>query len=147
VSATGPQPLGGIRMALLVAGVLMFVAQTAGAWIVAPSVTGPGDAGAGPLAALWVASIGWSSVTVLLLVRHAEVPDIATAAMLVVIAAYAAFTLSAALDVRDSGDAVNTTDALFLGVTAGGLTSVVVWGVALGAARLLRLPRGDELRG
>jgi hypothetical protein len=147
VTDVEPQlPLTGRRKLLLAAGGAMFIAQACGAWVVAPSITGPGDASAAALAGLWAASVAWSSVAVLLLVRQADVPDIATASMLVVIAAFAAFTLSAALDVRDSDDAVNVTDALFLGVTGGGLTSVLVWGVALAVARLLRLPTTAGLR-
>lgn len=139
-------PLTRWRVALTIAGAAMFLAQVAGAAAIAPRITGTGDANAGALAAVWAASIPWSAVAVLLLVRQADLPDVATASMLVVIAAFGAFALSAAYDARGTDDAVNLTDALFLGVTGGGLTAMIVWGVAMGVARALRLPttRGRE---
>jgi hypothetical protein len=66
---------------------------------------------------------------------------LALAALLPSIAAFAAFTLSAALDARGRADETNLVDALFFGVTTGALTALPVWGVAEVAARLLRLPR------
>jgi hypothetical protein len=133
-------PLTTRRKALLAAGALMLVAQVLAAWVISPALTGPGDASAGALAATWCGSVAWSAATALLLVRLADLPDVATASMIAVISAFAAFTLSGALDLRGTDDAVNVTDALFLGVTAGGLTSVVVWLIAFAVARLLRLP-------
>lgn len=133
-------PLTTRRKALVAVGAAMALAQIATAVYVAPRITGAGDASAGALAAIWAASIPWSAVAVLLLVRQADIPDVATASMLVVIAAFGAFGLSAAFDARDSDGAVNLTDALFLGVTGGALTAMIVWGAAMAAARLLRLP-------
>jgi hypothetical protein len=34
---------------------------------------------------------------------------------------------------------------MFLGVTGGALTAMIVWGVAMAAARVLRLPTTREL--
>lgn len=140
----GPQlPLSTRRKALLAAGAAMFAAQVIGAIAVAPPTTGEGDANGALLIALWAASVAWSTVTVLLLIRQAEIPDIATASMLVVISAFAAFSLTAAFDARGTESEVNVTDALFLGVTGGALTAMIVWGAATGIARALRLPRGE----
>jgi hypothetical protein len=140
-------PLTSLRRALVVAGLALFGAQALAAWAVAPATTGPGDADAGVIAGMWAASILWSVATVLLLVRQADLPDIATASFVVTITAFGAFALSAALDVRGTEGEVNVTDALFMGVTSGALTALAVWGIALGAARLLRLPTTEGLRG
>ena len=137
-------PLTTARKVMLGAGVGLFLAQLAAAILIAPATTGPGDANAGALAACWLASIPVSVVIVLLIVRQANLPDIATASMLVSISTYAAVALSGALDARGEGDDSNLTDALFLGITGGALTGVVVWGIALGAARLLKLPTTDH---
>jgi FtsH-binding integral membrane protein len=128
---------GKVRLAC---GIALFLAQLLAAIVVAPMITGPGDADAGWLAAFWLASVPVAVVTVLLVVRQANLPDIATASMLVAISVYATFALSGALDARGDGDRSNLTDALFLGITGGGLTGVLVWGVALAMARLLKLP-------
>jgi hypothetical protein len=143
----GPQlPLTNRRKALVAAGLAMWAAQCAAAFALAPRTTGPGDADAGVLGALFAGCIAWSVVAVLLLVRQTDLPDVATASMLVVISAFGIFALSAALDVRGTPDEVNITDALFLGITAGGLTSLMVWGIAMGIARVLRLPTTAHLR-
>ncbi|HEY8172275.1 MAG TPA: hypothetical protein VIH21_04245 [Dehalococcoidia bacterium] len=118
----------------------MFLIQIGAAIALAPPTTGVGDANAGLLAAMWAGSVLWSATAVLLLVRHADLPDIATASMLVTIAAFAAFTLTAAFDARGTKAEVNLVDGLFLGVTAGALTAMLVWGIALGTARILKLP-------
>ena len=143
----GPQlPLTNRRKALVAAGLVMWAAQCAVAFVLAPRTTGPGDADAAALGLLFAGCIAWSVVTVLLLVRQADLPDVATASMLVVISACGLFALAAALDVRGTPDEVNITDALFLGITAGGLASLVVWAIAMGAARVLRLPTTAHLR-
>jgi hypothetical protein len=98
------------------------------------------------LASLWAASVLWCAVITLLLVRQADLPDIATASMLVTIATLASFTLSGAWDLRGTEDAVNVTDALFLGVTGGGLTALLVWAIATFIARVLRLPTTAHLQ-
>ena len=121
-------------------GAAMFLAQLAGAVLVAPAVTGPGDADAGLLVSIWGGITLWSVAVTLLLVRQADLPDIATAAMLVTIATFATFTLAAAFDLRGTEHDVNMVDALFLGVTGGALTAMVVWGIAMFLARVLRLP-------
>ena len=111
----------------------MFVAQVVAALALAPVVTGEGDANAAAIAALWAASIPWSVVAALCVVRQADLPDIATASMLVTIAPYAAFTLMAAYEARGTRAETNLVDAMFLGVTGGA------------AARLLRLPTTRDL--
>ena len=118
----------------------MALAQAAAAWFVAPAVTGPGDADALVLVGLWFGCIAWSTAAALLLVRQADIPDVATAAMLVTIVAGGAFSLSAAWDLRGTDDSTNLSDALMLGVTGGALTGVAVWGAAMLIARRLRLP-------
>lgn len=133
-------PLTPRRKALVAMGAVWFAAQVVVAVVVAPRITGPGDANVGVLVSLWGLTTLSSVVAALLLVRQADLPDIATASMLVTIATFAAFTLAAAYDVRGTDDAVNMVDALFLGVTSGALTAMVVWGIAMFVARVLRLP-------
>jgi hypothetical protein len=112
----------------------------------APPTTGADDANGWLLLGIWLASIGWSVATALLLVRQADLPDVATASMLVCITAFAAFALSAGFDARGTDAEQNLTDALFLGVTTGALDGLIVWGIAMGVARALRLPTTRELR-
>lgn len=133
-------PLTPRRKVLAGIGAAMFVAQLAVAYLVAPEITGPGDANAGALAALWAGAIAWSVVAALLIVRQADMPDVATASMLLTIATFAVFGLSAAWDVRGTEDEINVVDSLFLGVTSGALTGLLVWGIAMLVARVLRLP-------
>jgi hypothetical protein len=139
-------PLTARRKVLVAAGAALFVAQVAAALVLAPMFTGPDDANPGAVVSLWGVVTLSSVVVTLLLVRQADLPDIATAAMLVTIATFAAFTLSAAYDVRGTDDEVNMVDSLFLGVTSGALTALVVWGIATFLARLLRLPTTEHLR-
>lgn len=133
-------PLSARRKVLVVLGAAMFLVQVGAAAALAAPTTGEGDARAGILAAMWCGALAWSVVTTLLLVRQANLPDIATASMLVTIATFGTFTLMAALDARGSESEVNLVDALFLGVTGGALTGLLVWGAAMGVARVLRLP-------
>lgn len=139
-------PLTPRRKAMLAAGAALFFAQIGAAVAVAPLMTGAGDADAGVLLIAWLVSIAWSVVTVLLLIRQADLPDIATASMIVAISVFAVFALAAAYDVRGTDDEANLTDALFLGVTAGGLTAMIVWGLATAVARALKLPTTAHLR-
>jgi hypothetical protein len=138
-------PLTNARKAMLAAGGAMFVAQTVAAWLIAPLVTGEGDANAGAIFALWAASIPWSAAAALLIVRQADLPDIATASMLVTIPPFALFTLTAAIGARGTDAEYDLVSAMFLGVTAGALTSIIAWGIAMLAARLLRLPTSVDL--
>jgi hypothetical protein len=143
----GPQlPLTPIKKTLLAAGIAMFAAQLAGAITAAPRMTGTGNTEASVLIAMWGASIAWSAVTALLLVRQADLPDVATASFLVVISPFVAFALTAALNARGSDAEVNVVDTLFLGVTAGALTGLIVWAIAMAVARLLHLPTTAALR-
>jgi hypothetical protein len=143
----GPQlPLTPRRKALAAAGAAMVLAQIAVAVLLAPSLTEAGNTDTGTLVALWALSIPWSAVAVLLLVRQADLPDIFTAAFTVTISACAMFALIAALDRRGGAGEVNLVDTLFFGVTVGGITGLIVWGIAMGAAKLLRLPTTEALR-
>jgi hypothetical protein len=141
----GPQlPLTSRRKALLAVGLAMFTLQAVGAAVAGPATTGD-NANAAAIAAIWGACVAWSTVTALLLVRQADLPDVATASFVVTIAACAAFSLSAAIAARGTKAQIDLVDGLFLGVTGGGLTSVIVWGLAMGAARVLRLPTTEGL--
>ena len=133
-------PLTNVRKALVAAGAALFLAQIAAAILSAPPTTGPGDSDPAMLALMWATAIAWSVVTVLCIVRQTDLPDVATASMLVAIGTAGAFALSAAFDARGDGAEVNLTDALFLGVTGGALTGMIVWGAAMAVARVLRLP-------
>ena len=133
-------PLTQRRRVLVVIGTAMALAQVVAAYVIAPYVTGEGDASAPLLLALWACTIPWSVAATLCLVRQADLPDVATASMLVTIPPYAAFTFAAAYDVRGTDAEYNLVDAIFLGVTAGALTAMIVWGLAMAIARALRLP-------
>jgi hypothetical protein len=143
----GPQlPLTSRKKVLIGAGAAMFGALLCAAIALVPATTGPAHADAVVLAIIWAMSIAWSAATVLLLVRQADLPDVATASFVVTISAFAIFASAAAWSVRNTTSEVNMTDALFMGVTAGGLTALLVWGLAMGIARLLRLPVSAPLR-
>lgn len=133
-------PLTNTRKALLAVGALMFGLHVVAATLLAPALTGEGDANAGAIFALWAASIPWCAIIALLIVRQADLPDVATASMIVTIAPFALFTLSAAMDARGTPAEYDLVSATFLGVTAGALTAMIVWGIAMGVARLLKLP-------
>ena len=136
----GPQlPLTTRRKMLVGIGVAMFAAQSVAAIVLAPATTGA-NANAAALGALWAASITWSATIVLLLVRQADLPDVATASFIVTISAFTIFATTGALDARGTSAEVNVTDTLFLGVTTGALTALIVWAIAMGVAHLLRLP-------
>jgi hypothetical protein len=135
-------PLTPLRRALVVCGMALLLTQTAAAAALAPLTTGPGDADGGVLAAMFGASLIISCIAVLLLIRQANLPDIATASMLVTIPPYAVFALVAAYD-GPADDNAGLVDALFLGVTGGALAAMLVWGAAMGVARALRLPRSQ----
>ena len=137
-------PLTRTRLALVVAGAAMALGQVAFALAIAPVITGPGDAHIGVLFALWAGCVFWSAAAALMLVRHADIPDVATAAMIVAVPACGAFALSGAYDVRNTQHGTNLSDALMLGVTGGGLTAMASFGIAILAARILRLPRTLE---
>lgn len=139
-------PLTPRRAALAVAGLVLFAVGVAAAVALAPRTTGAGNADAGALFTIWGCAIAWAVVTVLLLVRQADLPDVATASFLVTISAFAAFALAAALHARGTDAEMDLVDALFLGVTTGALTALLVWAIATGIARVLRLPTTEALR-
>ncbi len=138
-------PLTARRKALTATGLLMMTAQVIIAPSLAPWLTQPGNTSTGAVVAVWAISIPWSVVAVLLLVRQADLPDIFTASFLVTISACAVFALAAALSRRGGGGQVNLVDTLFFGVTIGGMTGLIVWGMAMGIARVLRLPTTEAL--
>src|SRR5437773_2496273 len=142
----GPQlPLTSQRKVLVAVGVTLLFAQLIIGAVIAPLITGPDNANTIALFVVWVASIPLSATGVLLIVRQANLPDIATASFIITISSYAAFTLSAAMAARGTRAEVDLVDALFLGVTTGSLTALIVWALAQGVARLLRLPTTDGL--
>jgi hypothetical protein len=142
----GPQlPLTPRRNVLVGVGAAMFAAQCAAAIALAPATTGA-HADAARLGLIWVASIVWSATAVLLLVRRADLPDVATASFMVTISAFAVFAVMGALHVRGTSSEVDVTDTLFLGVTTGALTALIVWALAMGAARVLRMLTTAALR-
>jgi hypothetical protein len=142
----GPQlPLTTRRTVLAGVGVVMCVVQWGAAIALAPATTGV-NANAAAIAAAWAASIVWSATAVLLLVRQADLPDVATASFMVTISAFAVFAVAGAIDAQGTAHEVNVTDMLFLGITTGALTALVVWVIAMGVARVLRLPTTAALR-
>ena len=144
----GPQlPLTARRKALTAVGAVMMLAQIAVAVALAATTTSVGDTSTGRIVGLWAISIPWSVVATLLLVRQADLADIFTASLLLTISASAIFALVAALGRRGSSGEVNLVDTLFFGVTVGAMSGMIVWGIAMGAARLLRLPTTEALRG
>ena len=142
----GPQlPLTSRRKVLVAVGVTLLIAQVIVAAAIAPLISGPDNANPLALFVVWAASIPLSAIGVLLIVRQADLPDIATASFIFTISSHAAFTLSAAFSARGTRAEVNLVDALFLGVTTGALTALIVWALAQGIARVLRLPTTDRL--
>lgn len=133
-------PLTPLRKGLVVAGVAMFLVQLMVAGLLAAPTTGEGDASLGLFAALWGASVAWSTLATLCIVRQADIPDVFTAALLVTIAPFALYALSAAYAVRGTDQETDMVSAMFLGITIGALTAVLVWGIAMGIARALRVP-------
>ena len=134
-------PLTTRKKVLVGIGATLFIAQLILAWVIAPMITGPHDANAALLAISWAGSVAVSVAAVLMLVRQADLPDVATASLTVMIATFAAFALSAGFDLRGTEDEVNLIDTLFFGVTSGALTGLLVWAAAMGVARVLKLPR------
>ena len=133
-------PLTTRRKVLVSIGAAMFVAQLVGAALLAEPTTGEGDASAGVLAWLWAGCAGWSVITTLLVIRQADIADVFTAALLVTVSPFALYAAMAALAVRGTEQETDIVNAMFLGITAGALTAVLVWGTAMGAARALKLP-------
>jgi hypothetical protein len=113
--------------------------------VLAPATTGQNADGAA-LAIIWPLAVVWSAATALLIVRQADLPDVATASFIVTISAFAIFAGSGALHARGTASEVNLTDTVFFGVTTGALTALLVWAIAMGVARLLRLPTTAALR-
>ena len=138
-------PLTPRRLVLVACGIALFVSQVAAAWYIAGVSTDEGIDG-GTTLAMIACSVPISVAATLLLVRQADLPDVATAAFIVTISPYAAFTLSAAATVHGTSREVDLVDALFLGVTTGALMALVVWACAMAVARVLRLPTTRELR-
>ncbi len=138
-------PLTQRRKVLSGIGAAMCAAQLVAAVVAAPLLTGEDNAHVSALAAIWGLSAIWSVVAVLLIVRQADLPDVATASFLVVISSHAVFALVAALAARGSASEVNIVDTLFLGVTEGALAALIVWAIAMAIARILHLPTTAHL--
>ena len=137
----GPQlPLTTRRLALVAVGVAMFLLQLGAAALLAEPTTGKGDASVGVFAALWGGCVVVSTVATLCIVRQANVPDVFTAALLVTITPFAVYALGAAFGLRGTEQETDIVSAMFLGITIGGLTAVLVWGIAMGVARAFKLP-------
>jgi hypothetical protein len=133
-------PLTRQRTLLVGIGLVLFAVQLAGAAFLAAPTTGPGDAEALTFALLWLGSVVVSTAVTLCVIRQADIADVFTAALLATISPYALYALMAALNLRGTPDEVDLVSAIFLGVTTGGLTAVVVWAISMGIARLLRIP-------
>ena len=143
----GPQlPLTTRRKVLVGVGALMLSAQLLVAILAAPLTTGHDNANAAALGALWAGSIPWSVVAVLMLVRQADLPDVATASFIVSISSCALFALVAALHARGTSAEADLVDSIFLGVTVGAMTALAVWAIAMAIARVFRLPTTAALR-
>ncbi len=140
-------PLTTRRKVLVGIGAAMFVAQLVAAGILAEPTTGEGDASVAMLAMLWAGCVGWSALATLLLVRQADIPDVFTAALLVTVSPLALYALVAAMAVRGTEQEMDVVSAMFMGITAGALTAVLVWGIAMGIARALKLPTTAGLVG
>lgn len=139
-------PLSRRRAAGVALGGLMGAAQLLAALLLAPVTTGTGNADPLVLSLLWGGSVLWSTTVALLLVRQADVPDIATSSFIVTISTLALFALRAAFSARGTSAEVDLVDTLFLGVTLGALTGLLVFGIAMSVARVLRLPTTAALR-
>jgi hypothetical protein len=137
-------PLTPRRMTLVAAGGVMFVGQLVAAAVLAAPTTGPGDADPGVFALLWAGSVLWSVGITLCIIRQADIADVFTAALLVTIGPYALYALLGALDLRGTRDETDIVSAMFLGITVGALTAVLVWGIAMAIARLLRMPMSAD---
>ncbi len=137
----GPQlPLTTRRLALVIVGVSLFLLQLGAAALLAEPTTGKGDASIGVFAALWSGCVVVSTVTTLCIVRQADIPDVFTAALLVTITPFALYALLASFALRGTDQETDIVSSMFLGITVGGLTAVLVWGMAMGVARALKLP-------
>ena len=142
----GPQlPLTQRRKVLVAIGAAMAAGQLIAAVLAAPGTTGD-HADPSVFGAMWAGTIAWSVIAVLLLVRQADLPDVATASFLVTISAYAVYALTASWHLNDANAGVNIVDGMFLGITVGAMTALFVWALAMGIARMLRLPTTAGLR-
>ena len=140
-------PLTTRRKILVGIGAAMFLVQVGAAALLADPTTGEGDASLAVFAALWAGSVAWSVTATLLLIRQADIPDVFTAALLVTIAPFALYGLMAALAVRGTSQETDIVSAMFFGITVGALTAILVWGMAMGLARALKLSTTAGLAG
>jgi hypothetical protein len=122
----------------------IFAGQVVGAALLAPPTTGAGDANLAVLAALWLACLGLSIFGTLCIIRQADIADVFTAALLITTPPFAVYAVAAALAVRGTEEETDVVSAMFLGITVGALTAVLVWAVAMGLARMLKLPMSPE---
>jgi hypothetical protein len=138
-------PLTNRRKVLVASGFVIVLVQLAAAALLATPTTGEGDASLGVFATLWAAALVCSTVATLCIVRQADIPDVFTAALLVTIPPFALYALTAAMAVRGTDEETDVVSAMFFGITIGALTAVLVWAVAMGAVRVLKLPTTAEL--
>jgi hypothetical protein len=137
-------PLTNRRKALVGAGVVIFFGQLAAAAALAAPTTGDGDASLAVFAALWAGCFVLSVVGTLCIIRQADIPDVFTAALLMTIPPFAVYALMAAMAVRGTDEETDVVSAMFLGITVGALTAILVWAVAMGIARAMKMPVSPE---
>jgi hypothetical protein len=133
-------PLTSGRKMLVGLGAAIFVVQLVGAALVAEPTTGEGDASIAMFAGLWLTCLVLSIAGALCIIRQADIADVFTASLLMTIPPFAVYALVAALAVRGTDEETDVVSAMFFGITVGALTAVLVWAVAMGLARLLKLP-------
>ena len=63
-----------------------------------------------------------------------------TAALLVTIPPFALYALIAAMEARGTSDETDVVSAMFFGITVGALTAILVWTIAMGIARAVKIP-------
>ena len=137
-------PLTPRRRLLVGLGMAIFTLQIAGAALLAKPTTGEGDANIAVFAGLWFGGFSLSVVGALCIIRQADIADVFTAALLMTIPPFAVYALAAALAVRGTEEETDVVSAMFFGITVGALTAVLVWAVAMGLARMLKLPVSPE---
>lgn len=137
-------PLTPRRKALVGVGGLIFIGQIAAAAVLAAPTTGEGDASITIFAVLWLGCAALSLIGTMCIIRQADIADVFTAALLMTIPPFAIYALAAALSVRGTDEETDVVSAMFFGITVGALTAILVWAIAMGLARALKLPESPE---
>ena len=133
-------PLTNRRKVLVGVGAAIFLVQLAAAAVLAGPTTGEGDASFAVFAALWAGCLALSIVATLCIIRQADIADVFTAALLVTIPPFALYALIAAMEARGTSDETDVVSAMFFGITVGALTAILVWAIAMGIARAVKIP-------